>query len=69
MKVILNVPNVIYEEKSCDDFLECLEIYMDYLIMYQKQLGLCYGSNYLERFPVPGNYKNECTGGYVEIVR
>jgi len=68
MKVVLNIPNTFYEEKSCGDFLECLEIYMRYLTEYQKQLGLCYGSNYLERFPVLGRYKNECVGGYIEIV-
>jgi len=69
MKVVINIPNVYYEEKMCNEFMECFEIYMGYLITYQKQLGICYGSNYLERFPVPGNYKNECTGGYVEIVK
>jgi hypothetical protein len=68
MKVVINIPNVLYEEKSCNGFIECLEYYMSYLIEYQKQLGICYGSNYLERFPVPGRYKNECTGGHVEIV-
>ena len=69
MKVVLNIPNTLYEEKMCNDFMECLEIYMGYLIEYQKQLGLCYGSNYLERFPTVREYKNECTGGYVEIVK
>ena len=68
MKVILNIPNVLYEEKSCNDFMECLEYYIMYLTKYQKQLGFCYGVNFSERFPVPGSYKNECTGGYVEIV-
>jgi len=69
MKVVLNIPNVYYEEKPCNDFMECLEIYMDYLIKYQKQLGFCYGNNYLERFPISGEFRNECIGGYVEIVR
>jgi len=69
MKVILNIPNVYYEEKTCNDFMECLEIYMMYLVKYQKQLGFCYGSNYSESFPNVGEYKNECTGGYVEIVK
>jgi hypothetical protein len=69
MKVILNIPNVYYEEKVCNEFIECLEIYMRYLIEYQKQLGLCYGSNYLERFSSTGKYRNECTGGYVEILK
>ena len=69
MKVVINIPNVYYEEKICNEFMECLEIYMGYLIDYQKQLGLCYGSNYLERFPIVREYKNECTGGYVEIVK
>jgi len=69
MKVVINIPNVLYEEKECSDFMECLEYYTMYMINYQKQLGLCYGSNYLERFPIPGRYKNECTGGYVEIVK
>jgi len=68
MKVVVNVPNVLYEEKSCSEFLECLEIYMRYLIDYQKQLGLCYGNNYLGKFPIPGRFKNECVHGYVEII-
>jgi len=69
MKVILNIPNVYYEEKTCNDFMECLEYYMRYLIEYQKQLGFCYGNNYSERFLMPGRYKNECTGGYIEIIK
>jgi hypothetical protein len=69
MKVILNISNVYYEEKSCDEFLECLEIYMMYLTKYGKQLGVCYGLNSLREFPIAGGYKNECTHGYVEIVR
>jgi hypothetical protein len=66
MKVIINIPNVLYEEKRCDDFLECLEIYTRYLIEYQKQLGLCYGSNYLWALPTPGRYRNECEKEYEE---
>ena len=69
MKVVINIPNVFYEEKSCDEFLECLEYYMMYLTKYSKQLGVCYGNNYLGKFPIPGEYKNECVHGYVEIVR
>jgi len=69
MKVVLNIPNVYYEEKMCNDFMECVEYYMAYLVNYQKQLGFCYGNNYSERFPSIGKYRNECTGGYVEIVR
>ncbi len=46
MKVVVNIPNVYYEEKSCVDFLECLEYYMRYLAEYGKQLGICYGENY-----------------------
>jgi len=68
MKVIINIPNILYEEKSCNGFMECLEVYMNYLITYQKQLGFCYGNNYSERFPTIKNYRNECTGGYIEIV-
>ena len=66
MKVVINIPNVYYEEKRCDDFLECLEIYMRYLIEYQKQLGFCHGNNYLWTFPVPGKYRNECVKTYEE---
>ena len=69
MKVIINVPNVLYEEKSCSEFLECLEYYIMYLTKYGKQLGVCYGLNSLKEFPVVGEYKNKCTNGYVEIVR
>jgi hypothetical protein len=69
MKVVINIPNVYYEEKSCSEFLECLEYYMMYLVKYQKQLGICYGENYSEKFPIVGEYKNECVNGYVEIVR
>jgi len=66
MKVVINIPNVLYEEKKCDDFMECLEIYMRYLIEYQKQLGLCYGDNYLWTFSTPGTYRNECEKEYEE---
>jgi len=69
MKVIINIPNIYYQEKECSDFMECLEIYMRYLVDYQKQLGFCYGNDYLEKFSIPGEYRNECTGGYVEIVK
>ena len=69
MKVVLNIPNVLYEEKNCSDFLECLEYYMMYLVKYEKQLGICYGNNYSGKFPIPGEHKNECEKGYVEIVR
>ena len=69
MKVILNIPNVFYEEKECNYFMECLEYYMKYLTKYGKQLGICYGENYLEKFPIVGEYKNECVHGYVEIVK
>jgi len=69
MKVILNITNVLYEEKNCDEFLECLEIYMMYLMKYEKQLGICYGNNYSKEFPIPGEYKNKCEKGYVEIVK
>jgi len=69
MKVVINIPNVLYEEKKCDEFLECLEIYMMYLSKYQKQLGVCYGLNSLNEFPVPNEYKNKCVNGYVEIVK
>jgi len=69
MKVVLNIPNVLYEEKECSEFMECLEIYMMYLTKYEKQLGVCYGNNYSERFPTVGEYKNECVHGYVEIVK
>jgi len=68
MKVIINIPNVYYEEKECGEFLGCLEIYMKYLTKYGKQLGLCYGNNYLGKFPTPGEFRDECTNGYVEIV-
>jgi len=66
MKVVINIPNVYYEEKRCDDFLECLGVYMRYLVEYQSQLGLCYGNNYLGYFPVPGKYRNECEKEYEE---
>jgi len=66
MKVVINIPGTLYEEKRCDDFLECLEIYMRYLTEYQSQLGLCYGNNYLWKFPVPGKYRNECVKTYEE---
>jgi len=69
MKVVLNIPNVLYEEKNCSDFLECLEYYMMYLVKYEKQLGFCYGNNYSKEFPIAGEYKNKCVNGYVEIVR
>ena len=69
MKVILNIPNVLYEEKECSEFMECLELYMRYLVEYGKQLGICYGENYLDEFPVVGEYKNKCKNGYVEIVK
>ncbi|ACB37246.1 virion structural protein [Betalipothrixvirus uzonense] len=69
MKVILSIDKVLYEEKECSEFLECLEIYMKYLTEYGKQLGLCYGNNYSNEFPIPGEYKNKCLNGYVEIVR
>jgi len=68
MKVIINVPNVLYEEKNCNEFLECLEYYTMYLTKYSKQLGVCYGLNSLKEFPIPGEYKNKCEKGYVEIV-
>jgi len=68
MKVVLNIPNVFYEEKSCDDFMMCLAYYLMYITKYSKQLGLCYGLNYVDNFPEPGEYKNECIHGYVEIV-
>ena len=66
MKVVIDIPNTFHEEKTCNDFIECLEYYMRYLIEYQKQLGLCYGNNYLERFPVSGRYRNECVKTYEE---
>ena len=69
MKVVINIPNIFYEEKSCNEFLECLEIYMRYLTEYGKQLGICYGENYSGKFSTAGVYKNECIHGYVEIVR
>jgi hypothetical protein len=68
MKVIINIPNVYYEEKECGEFLSCLEVYMRFLTKYGKQLGLCYGNNYLWKFPIPGEFRDECTNGYVEIV-
>ena len=68
MKVVINIPNVYYEEKQCGDFLGCLEVYMSYLVEYGSQLGLCYGNNYLGKFPIAGKHRNECTNGYVEIV-
>ena len=49
--------------------MECLEYYMMYLVKYGKQLGICYGNNYLDEFPVVGEYKNRCKNGYVEIVK
>jgi len=66
MKVVINIPGTLYEEKRCDNFLECLGIYMMYLIEYQNQLGLCYGNNYSGYFPVPGKYRNECVKTYKE---
>jgi len=66
MKVVINIPGTLYEEKRCDNFLECLGIYMMYLIEYQNQLGLCYGNNYSGYFPVPGKYRNECEKEYEE---
>jgi hypothetical protein len=69
MKVILNIPNVLYEEKECNYFMECLELYTMYLTKYGKQLGICYGNNYLDEIPIAGEYKNKCKNGYVEIVR
>jgi hypothetical protein len=68
MKVVINIPNVYYEEKSCDDFMLCLAYYLMYITKYSKQLGLCYGLNYVDKFPEPGEYKNRCVNGYVEIV-
>jgi len=68
MKVVLNIPNVFYEEKECNYFMECLEYYMMYLVKYGKQLGICYGENYSEKFPISGEFRNECIHGYVEIV-
>lgn len=67
MKVVLEIPNILHEEKYCSDFLECLEIYTRFLIKFQKQLGLCYGLNSLEKFPIPSEFRNECQNGYVEI--
>jgi hypothetical protein len=69
MKVVVNIPNTLYEEKICDEFLECLEFYMRYLIDYGKQLGICYGLNDIRKFPISGEFKNECINGYVEIIK
>jgi len=46
----------------------CLAYYLMYITKYSKQLGLCYCLNYVDKFPEPGEYKNECIHGYVEIV-
>ncbi|AOS58363.1 conserved lipothrixviral structural protein [Sulfolobus islandicus filamentous virus 2] len=69
MKAILEIPNVLHEEKHCEDFLDCVEIYMKYLTKYGKQLGICYGQNSLKKFPISGEFINECENGYVEIVK
>ena len=65
MKVVLNVVQegkvILSEIEECDDFMDCMTLYLDLLIRYGKELGYCYGLQ--PRFSV------DCTHGYVEIKR
>jgi len=60
MKVIIDIPNVIHKEVKCYNKIECLEIYSEWIINYDKDLGSCYGVHI-------GNRTN-CDNGYIEII-
>ena len=63
MKVTLNVIQegkvILNESQECEDFMDCMTVYMDLLTRYEKELGYCYG--------LQPRFKVNCTHGYVEI--
>jgi len=65
MRVILNVVQegkvILSETEECEDFMDCMVIYMDMLTRYEKDIGYCYG--------LQPRFKVNCTRGYVEIKR
>jgi hypothetical protein len=68
VRLIVNVPGVIFRVRDYIDVFECLGYYLWYMSILRKQLGICYGLNDVHKFPDPGEYVNECEHGYLEIV-
>jgi len=68
VRLIVNVPGVVFRVRDCADVMECLGYYLWYMSILYKRLGVCYGLNDVHKFPDPGEYVNECEHGYLEIV-